>query len=74
MQLDVNVGCGCDIVDVNFVSALSVQIQKLLGKERTVRRQVSCSGKISQKKSALHLRQVYLCNAERAGCAKKQLR
>ena len=61
MQLDVNVDCGCeveDIVDVN-VGICSLcpppvsQVQKLLGEERNVRRQASCSGKIPQKESAL---------------------
>ena len=43
MQLDVNVDCGPPVS----------QVQKLLSKERIVGRQVSCSGKITQKESAL---------------------
>ena len=61
MQLDVDLDCGCkgkDIVDVNggvcSLCPLPVsQIQKLLGEERTVKRQVGCSGNIPQKESAL---------------------
>ena len=61
MELDVNVDCGCegvDIVGVNVgISSLCPppvsQVQKLLGEERTVRRQASCRGKIPQKESAL---------------------
>ena len=52
---------GCkekDIVDVNvgicsFCPPPVSQVLKLLGEERTVRQQVSCSGKIPQKESAL---------------------
>ena len=79
MQLDVNVDCGSeevDIVDVN-VGICSLcppvsQIQKLPGEERTVRRQVSCSCKIRRSKG--HLRLLYLCSAERPGCAGNQRR
>ena len=61
MQLDVDVDCGYkgkDIVDVNvgicpFCPPPVSQIQKLLGEERTMRRQVSRSSKIPQKENAL---------------------
>ena len=62
MQLDVSVDCGCEEVDIIDVDDVRVfpfcpppvsQIQKLLRKERTVGRQVSCSGKITHKESAL---------------------
>ena len=60
-QQRVCVDCGCkgkDIVAVNvgicpFCSPFVSQIQRLLGAERAMRRQVSCSGKIPQKECAL---------------------
>ena len=61
MQLDVNVDCGCekvDIVDVDarvfsFCPPPVSQIPMLQRKERTVRRQVSCGDKITQENSTL---------------------
>ena len=53
-QNDVDVDCGFkekDIVDVNVTP--ESQIQKLPREERTMRRQVSCGGKIPQKESGL---------------------
>ena len=47
-------------------------VQKLEGKECTVGRQINCSGEVPQEVSALRL--LYLCNAERIGCAGKQRR
>ena len=62
MQPEAKVDCGCDgvdIVDVNVgICSLSLcplpvnHIQKLLREERTVRRVVSCSDKIPQKKKS----------------------
>ena len=84
MQLDVNVdwgleGCGYPLM--SYVGSCSLcpppvsQVLKLLGEERTVRRQVSC-GKILQKESALAsamLRKPVALESS-AGCAGKQRR
>ena len=61
MQLDTSVDCGCQEVDVANVNAAVLsfgppsvsQVQKLLGKECTVRQQISCSGEVPQEASAL---------------------
>ena len=78
LQLGVNGACNCeglDVVDVNVgicsLCPLPVsRIQKLLGEERTARRQAAAAR--SRRRKALRL--LYLCNAERAGCAGKQRR
>ena len=78
MELDVGVDCGCEEADINDVDASVFpfcpppvsQIQKLLRKERTVERQVSCSAKITQKESALA--SVEPLQAEGAACAERQ--
>ena len=61
MQLDVNVDCGNEKVDIvgvdvsifSFCPPPVSQMQMLLRKERTVGRQVSCSDKITQEESTL---------------------
>ena len=61
MQLDVNVDCGNEKVDIvgvdvsifSFCPPPVSQMQMLLRKERTVGRQVSCSDKITQQESTL---------------------
>ena len=60
MQLDVNVDCGCEKVDIvgvdvsifSFCPPPVSQIQMLLRKERSVGR-VSCSDKITKEKGTL---------------------
>ena len=61
MQLDVNVDCSCEVVDIidvdvgvlSFCPPSVSQVLKLPREERTVGRQVSCSGKITQEERAL---------------------
>ena len=61
MQLEMNADCGCegvDIVDVNVVFCSFCpppvsQVQKMLGGERTVRRETTCGGEVTQEVTAL---------------------
>ena len=60
MQLNLDVDCGCQREDVEDVNVLVFpfgppvrQVRKRQGKERTVRRQVSCGGEVTQEVSAL---------------------
>ena len=54
MQLHVNVDCGCQREDIDYADVFVVsigpppvrQVQKLMGKECTLRRQITCGGEV----------------------------